>query len=174
MSQGVLVPVKKADVPEALLAYVAQDKRAGKLTSTWSEVVGWGSCKLVARAHGNGVRLAHSHYGYYDCCKIAEVESLGYATEGTSYRELPMWALTVWIMAKSKAKDSIGEGYRVAQTRIRLDRWVRKAMNQFTIYFTEMETGTQWRVSLYRGDTKPHIRFALVNEGVNEYMEDAA
>jgi hypothetical protein len=159
MSQGVLVPVKKADIPEALLAHVKKDLAGGWVKSTWTEIVGWGSCKLVARKQGAVTRFAHSHYGYYECCRKAEVESLGYATEGTSYDTLPMWALTIWIMAKTKAKKSIAEGYRLTQTRIRLDRWTRHAMNQFTVYFTELESGMEWKVVLYRGDTAPFIRF---------------
>lgn len=164
-----MVPVKKADVPESLLAYVKQDKLAGRIQSTWGEVVGWGSCKLVARKRGAVVQMAHSHYGYYACCRKAEIIQQGFATDGDSYRELPMWALTIWIAAKSKAKESIAEGYRLAQTRIRFDRWVRQSMKQFTIYFTELESGTEWKVTVARSFGRPtFIRFRsrhLATEG---------
>lgn len=165
MTEAVLVPVKRADIPEALMKWVKQDAQAGKIQGTWTEVVGWDSCKLMARKQGAVTRYAVSHYGYYQCCRKALVEANGLPTEGTDYRELPMWALTIWIMAKHKAKQSIAEGYRLTRTRIQLKRWERKAMNQFTVYFTEAETGTEWRVSIFKGDTRPFVRFWLVDEG---------
>lgn len=164
MNTKLLVPVKKAEIPEDLLRWVKRDTELGRIQSTWTEVVGWDSCKLVARKQGAVMRYAVSHYGYYACCRKAEVVTNGHPTEGTSYAELPMWALTIWIMAKSKAKNSIAEGYRLTQTSIELKRWERVAMNQFTVYFTESVTGTEWKVSLFRGDTRPFVRFWLVSE----------
>lgn len=157
MTEAVLVPVKRADIPEALMKWVKLDAGAGKIKSTWTEVVGWDSCKLMVRKQGAVTRYARSHYGYYACCRKAVVELAGYATEGTSYTELPQWALAIWVKAKAKAKESISEGYRVAQTRIRLDSWARSSMYLIAVYFTELETGTQWKVSMSRGGKR--VRF---------------
>lgn len=91
-----LIITKKADLPSDILSGLAECLRATKLTSDWSEVMAWGSCKLFARKRGCITQYARRHYGYYDCCRLEEVRQEGHALNGLTVSDLPRWAMLLW------------------------------------------------------------------------------
>lgn len=92
---GFMQSVLKADIPENLLQYVRQDMLADRIHGDWTEIVGWGSCKLYARKQGAVIRYMRRHYGVYDCCHRERVLIEGHRLTGT-FEEAPVWLLEIW------------------------------------------------------------------------------